>query len=43
MFEIFIQSPKFKGMTPLKQQKLVYQVLGDELGKWHGVHLKTKA
>lgn len=43
MFDIDIKSPKFAGLTPLKQQKLVHQVIGEEMRKWHGVHLQTKA
>ena len=41
MFDIDIKSNEFKGLSKLKQQKLVYKILKEEMSKWHGVHLKT--
>jgi stress-induced morphogen len=43
MYAIQIESPKFKGLTVIKQHKLVNQVLKEEIAKWHGVQLRTKA
>lgn len=43
MYAISIESPKFTGLTVIKQHKLVNQVLKDEIKEWHGVQLKTKA
>jgi stress-induced morphogen len=43
MYGIEIVSEKFRGLNMLKQQRLVNQVLGEEIKKWHGVQLKTRA
>lgn len=43
MFAIRIESTDFKGLTPVKQQQLVYKALGPEIAKWHGLQLKTSA
>lgn len=43
MFAINVTSPKFKGLTMVKQHKLVNSILADEIAKWHGLQLKTKA
>jgi stress-induced morphogen len=43
MYAIQIESPKFKDLTVIKQHKLVNQVLKEEIAKWHGVQLRTKA
>lgn len=43
MFAINIQSTKFKGNTMIKQHRLVNEILKDEISKWHGLQLKTKA
>jgi BolA-like protein 3 len=43
MYALNVESPKFNGLTVIKQHKLVNQVLADEIKKWHGVQLKTKA
>lgn len=43
MYAIEIESPKFKGLTVIKQHKMVNQVLKDEIKSWHGVQLRTKA
>jgi len=42
MFAIQIESEKFRGLTPVKQQQLVYKALGSEVPKWHGLQLRTK-
>ncbi|EOA83191.1 uncharacterized protein SETTUDRAFT_43065 [Exserohilum turcica Et28A] len=43
MYAIEIESPKFKGLTVIKQHKMVNEVLKDEIKSWHGVQLRTKA
>ena len=43
MYAIEIESPKFKGLTVIKQHKLVNQVLKAEIAQWHGVQLRTRA
>ncbi|EPE32994.1 BolA-like protein [Glarea lozoyensis ATCC 20868] len=43
MYSIDITSEKFRGLSMLKQQRLVNQVLGEEIKGWHGVQLRTKA
>jgi stress-induced morphogen len=43
MYSIDITSEKFRGLSMLKQQRLVNQVLGKEIKGWHGVQLRTKA
>ncbi|KAH6625815.1 bola protein [Boeremia exigua] len=43
MYAIEIESPRFKGLTVIKQHKLVNQVLKEEIAQWHGVQLRTRA
>ena len=43
MYALDIVSAQFKGLPIIKQHRLVNQVLGDEMKKWHGVQMKTKA
>jgi stress-induced morphogen len=43
MYALSIDSPKFKGLSIVKQHKLVNTVLADEIAGWHGVQLRTKA
>jgi stress-induced morphogen len=43
MYGIDIVSERFRGLSMLKQQRLVNQVLGEEIKGWHGVQLKTRA
>ena len=42
MYGIEIVSEKFRGLSMLKQQRLVTGILGEEIKGWHGVQLKTK-
>jgi len=41
MYGIEVLSERFRGLSMLKQQRLVNQVLKEEIGGWHGVQLKT--
>ena len=43
MYALDIVSDQFKGLSIIKQHRLVNTVLGEEIKKWHGVQLKTKA
>lgn len=43
MYALDIVSDQFKGLPVIKQHRLVNKVLGEEIKKWHGVQLKTKA
>ncbi|KAH8704567.1 bola protein [Phaeosphaeriaceae sp. PMI808] len=42
MYAIEVESPKFRGLTVVKQHKLVNQVLKEEISQWHGVQLRTR-
>ncbi|KAK5989678.1 Altered inheritance of mitochondria protein 1 [Cladobotryum mycophilum] len=42
MYAIDITSPQFKGLSILKQQRLVNAALGDMVKEWHGVQIRTK-
>ncbi|KAF2456404.1 bola protein [Lineolata rhizophorae] len=41
MYAINITSDKFKGLTVIKQHRLVNEVLKDYVKNWHGVQLRT--
>lgn len=43
MYALDIVSKQFQGLPVIKQHRLVNQALADEIKKWHGVQLKTKA
>lgn len=43
MFAINVVSEKFNGLSLIKQQRLVNEILKDEISKWHGLQLRTKA
>jgi BolA-like protein 3 len=43
MYGIEVVSEKFRGLSMLKQQRLVNEVLAEEIKGWHGVQLKTRA
>ena len=43
MYALDIESPKFAGLSVIKQHKMVNAVLKDEIKSWHGVQLKTRA
>lgn len=42
MYGLDIVSPRFNGMSVIKQHQLVNSVLKEEIKAWHGVQLKTK-
>ena len=43
MYQLQIESEKFKGLSVIKQHKMVNEVLKEEIKGWHGVQLRTKA
>lgn len=43
MFAIDVTSAKFKGLSIVKQHKLVNEILKDDIQRWHGLQLRTKA
>lgn len=43
MYGIEICSPKFTGVSTLKQHRMVNEVLSDLMEGWHGVQLKPRA
>lgn len=43
MFAIDVTSAKFKGLSIVKQHKLVNQILKEDIQKWHGLQLRTKS
>jgi BolA-like protein 3 len=43
MYGIEVVSERFRGLSMLRQQRLVNEVLGEEIKGWHGVQLRTKA
>lgn len=42
MYGIEIVSARFRGLSMIKQHRLVNGVLGEEIKGWHGVQLKTR-
>ncbi|KAI0444988.1 bola-like protein [Xylaria telfairii] len=42
MYGIEITSDKFRGVNMLKQQRMVNDLLRDEMKGWHGVQLRTR-
>ncbi|GMM36210.1 Bol3 protein [Saccharomycopsis crataegensis] len=43
MFAISIVSDSFKGISMVKQHRMVNETLAEEIKKWHGLQLVTKA
>lgn len=43
MYAVEIASPKFAGLTPVKQHRMVTEVLKDEIKLMHGIQIKTSA
>ncbi|KAJ8951946.1 hypothetical protein NQ318_013614 [Aromia moschata] len=43
MFNVSIETSEFKGLTIMKQHRLVYDVLKDQIKNIHGLHLETRA
>jgi stress-induced morphogen len=43
MFAIQVASSKFAGIPMVKQHRMVNEALADEISKWHGLQLRTRA
>lgn len=43
MFNISIETEEFNGLSIMKQHRLVYELLDEQLKAIHGLHLQTKA
>lgn len=43
MFAVDITSQSFKGLTMVKQHKLVNKILQDDIKRWHGLQLRTRS
>lgn len=43
MFAILVESEKFKGLSMIKQHRLVNELLKEDIAKWHGIQLRTKS
>jgi len=41
MYQIFIESPKFKGVTMVKQHRMVNECLKDDIKSMHGLRIST--
>lgn len=42
MFAIDVTSAKFRGLSIVKQHKLVNEILKEDISRWHGLQLRTK-
>jgi stress-induced morphogen len=40
-YQVLVVSPKFVGLTPVKQQRLVNAALAEHIGQMHGLNLYT--
>lgn len=43
MYRVDVESEKFRGLSVVKQHRLVNDVLKEEVKGWHGLTLKTRA
>lgn len=43
MFNVTVETEEFKGLSIMKQHRMVYDLLGEQLKAIHGLHLQTKA
>jgi stress-induced morphogen len=42
MYSMEVESPLFRGLTMVKQHRLVNEALKDEIGDMHGLTIKTR-
>lgn len=40
-YEVIVRSTAFKGLSAIKQHRMVQDVIKDEIKKWHAVSIKT--
>jgi stress-induced morphogen len=43
MFFVRVESPQFVGMPLVKQQKMINEVLREQIKQMHGIRVETKA
>lgn len=43
MYNVQVESSVFKGMSKVKQSRMVQDLIKKEIGEMHGLTLKTKA
>jgi stress-induced morphogen len=43
MYAVAVTTEKFRGLSVIKQHRLVNEVLGEDIKSWHGIQLRTKA
>ncbi|KAJ3045794.1 BolA-like protein 3 [Rhizophlyctis rosea] len=43
MYAVEIASPQFAGLSPVKQHRMVTEVLKDDIKQMHGIQIKTAA
>lgn len=43
MFDIYVETSEFKGLSVVKQHRSVYDALKQQIKQIHGLHLVTKA
>ncbi|XP_058120582.1 bolA-like protein 3 [Anopheles ziemanni] len=41
MYEIFVETSEFKGLSTVKQHKLITEILKDEIKNMHGLRIRT--
>lgn len=42
MFNVSVETEEFKGLSVMKQHRMVYDLLQEQLKAIHGIHLQTK-
>lgn len=42
MFNISIETEEFKGLSVMKQHKMIYDILKEQIQSIHGLHLETR-
>jgi stress-induced morphogen len=43
MYEVYVESPEFKGLRMVQQHRLVTEALSEEIKAMHGVRITTNA
>lgn len=43
MYAVAVTSERFRGLSMIKQHRLVNEILKERIKGWHGLQLKTKA
>ena len=40
-YEVIVHADSFKGLSTIKQHRIVQEVIKDDIKKWHAVSIKT--